>query len=172
MKIISGGQTGADLGGLVAAKLHNLDTGGWMPKGFKTQAGPRPEYAKFFNLREHVSDSYKQRTYSNVADADITIRIAVDFKSPGEKCTLNAIKAYGKPHYDVKIKEHQPVILHNHVEDLLTWFCEESRNIKIVNIAGNSHKTWAGMQFYTQTFLSLFFFRMGYHRLIFPKEYK
>ena len=33
-RIISGGQTGADEGGLMAAALLGIPTGGWMPRGF------------------------------------------------------------------------------------------------------------------------------------------
>ena len=40
-KIISGGQTGADKGGLIAAKKANIKTGGIAPKGFMTEAGKR-----------------------------------------------------------------------------------------------------------------------------------
>jgi hypothetical protein len=36
-KVISGGQSGADLGGLRAAKVLGIQTGGSMPKGFLTR---------------------------------------------------------------------------------------------------------------------------------------
>jgi Circularly permutated YpsA SLOG family len=42
MKIISGGQTGADQAGWRAAKACGLETGGWMPKGWKTELGCSP----------------------------------------------------------------------------------------------------------------------------------
>ena len=35
--IISGGQTGADMAGLMAAKKVGFNTGGFAPKGFKTE---------------------------------------------------------------------------------------------------------------------------------------
>ena len=37
MEIISGAQTGADQAGWRAARAFDLDTGGWMPKGFITE---------------------------------------------------------------------------------------------------------------------------------------
>lgn len=43
VRIISGGQTGADQGALVAAKQLGIETGGWTPRGFLTEAGPCPE---------------------------------------------------------------------------------------------------------------------------------
>jgi len=37
--VISGGQTGADRGGLIAAKELGIPTGGTAPLGYKTEAG-------------------------------------------------------------------------------------------------------------------------------------
>ena len=46
LKIISGGQSGADQAGWRAARRLGLPTGGWMPRGFLTEDGPRPEFAR------------------------------------------------------------------------------------------------------------------------------
>lgn len=37
IKIISGGQTGADMGGLEAAREYGFPTGGYAPKGWMTE---------------------------------------------------------------------------------------------------------------------------------------
>ena len=42
-RIISGGRTGADQAGLAVAKRLNIAIGGCMPKGWLTEAGPRPD---------------------------------------------------------------------------------------------------------------------------------
>ena len=42
MKIISGGQTGADQAALDAAIELTIPYGGWLPKGRKTEDGPLP----------------------------------------------------------------------------------------------------------------------------------
>jgi hypothetical protein len=39
-KVMSGGQTGADHGGLRAARRCGIATGGWAPRGWLTEAGP------------------------------------------------------------------------------------------------------------------------------------
>ena len=44
-RVISGGQTGADQAGLAVAKRLGIPTGGCMPKGWLTEAGPRPDFA-------------------------------------------------------------------------------------------------------------------------------
>jgi len=168
-KVISGAQTGADLGGLIAAKFHGIDTGGWMTQGFRTQNGPKPEYVQKFGIKQHCSASYKDRTWENAADSDGTIRIACYFGSSGEKCTLNGIKAYGKPHIDIQIDKAIPLILKTQVSDVCNWIVDN--DISILNVAGNSHKTWEGMQHYTTTFLSLVFFELGHTRHFFPKEF-
>lgn len=48
-KVISGGQTGADVGGVLAARLHHIKTGGWMPKGWKTLNGARLTRRKVYS---------------------------------------------------------------------------------------------------------------------------
>lgn len=42
-KIISGFQSGSDIGGIKAGKTFGLETGGWMPKGFLTENGLKIE---------------------------------------------------------------------------------------------------------------------------------
>lgn len=135
IRTVSGAQCGADAGALQAAEELGLPTGGVIPKGFKTQA----------------------RTYKNVKSAVATIRFAVDLNSPGEICTLNAIKQYNKPHLDIKLtppigKPTQASI--KRVVDFIYFHVghlpEEER---IINIAGNSNKTWAGMEEAVKAFM-------------------
>jgi hypothetical protein len=51
-KIISGGQTGSDQGGLEAGQKLGLETGGWIPKGWLTEIGANPEL-KIWTYRTH-----------------------------------------------------------------------------------------------------------------------
>jgi Circularly permutated YpsA SLOG family len=39
-RVITGGQTGADQGGLRAARACGVPTAGWAPRGWLTEAGP------------------------------------------------------------------------------------------------------------------------------------
>ena len=144
-KVISGGQTGADAAGVIAAQACGLDTGGWMPKGFKTTAGNRPQWAENFYMKEHSSSSYKERTWDNVREADATIRLAANFNSAGEKCTLNAIKALGKPHLDVDMN-NPPAI-----QEVVKWIREQK--VKTLNIAGNSEQSVPGIEAKVQDYL-------------------
>jgi hypothetical protein len=145
IKVISGGQSGADVGGLRAAKSLGIRTGGWMPKGFLTLEGPKPEYAQEFGLIEHGSVKYPPRTRANVRDADATLRFARNFTSPGERCTLKAIKDYKKPYLDVAI-DNPPS-----AEEVREWLLGHS--VKVLNVAGNSEKTAPGIEQFVTDFL-------------------
>jgi hypothetical protein len=58
-RVITGGQSGADQAGWRAARAAGIPTGGFMPKGFLTEDGPRPEFAEEFGAVEMPTDSYK-----------------------------------------------------------------------------------------------------------------
>ncbi|TKB26075.1 hypothetical protein FCL47_10010 [Desulfopila sp. IMCC35006] len=66
-KIISGGQTGADIAGLDAAIRHGVPHGGSIPKGRLTEDGALPER---YDLQEMDTKSYPKRTEKNVVDSD------------------------------------------------------------------------------------------------------
>lgn len=153
-KIISGGQTGADIAGLMAAKYHNITTGGYMPKGWITLGGPRPDYELTYGLKQHASASYAARTYANVQVSDGTLRIAFNFASSGELCTLKAIQKLKKPHLDVDLHNPRPI------KDVIDWI--EKYNIKTLNIAGNSEQTFAGSTGATLDYLCGLFSAMGF----------
>lgn len=138
-KINSGGQSGADIAALITGKKLGIETGGWMPKGFKTLNGLKPQYKTLYNVQEHQSAAYPPRTYLNVKESDGTLRFAADFNSPGEICTWKAIQQYNKPYWDVNICE-----LNNHPHlEVVDWII--SNNINILNVAGNSEKTYMGI---------------------------
>jgi len=160
-KVISGGQTGADQGGLVAARMYGLETGGWLPKGYKTLTGPRPDLAQEFGMKQHSSANYKYRTWDNVLESDGTIRLAVNLKSLGEKCTLNGILHHDKPYYDVQIiVRSSGTVDQVSVEPFCTWLLEH--DIKVLNVAGNAHDKWPNMFQYVVDYLSLAFFSLGF----------
>src|SRR5215471_5688537 len=69
-RTISGGQTGADQGGLRAAKTLGIPTGGWAPRGRMTEDGSAEELLRSFGLREFSQPGYPPRTRANV-DAGI-----------------------------------------------------------------------------------------------------
>jgi hypothetical protein len=138
-RVISGGQVGADIAGLRAAKAVGLPTGGCCPRGWRIKGGSNPELGEVYGLIELPTDSYKKRTWKNVSDADATVRYAYDFNSPGERCTRNACEYYEKLLVDVPIYfngktgwyiKYSPKVF----RDVLNKW-----NVQVLNVAGNAN---------------------------------
>lgn len=129
-----------DIAALRVAKACGIDTGGWMPKGFKTLAGPKPAYAMTYGMLEHESPKYNARTFSNVHGSDATLRLAHNFASPGEICTLKAILQYERPYYDVlfELIEGEPHFAKSDKtpDHVRAWLVENK--VEVLNVAGNS----------------------------------
>jgi hypothetical protein len=95
MKIVSGGQTGADQAALEWALKNGIPVGGWCPKGRITEDGTIPEC---FPLKETRSGSYPRRTEWNVRDSDATVIFTIRPNlSGGSLKTWNVAKKDGKP---------------------------------------------------------------------------
>lgn len=130
--VISGGQTGADMGGLLGAVDAGFSTGGWAPRGYMTESGPVPELAAL-GLHE-AGAGWVDRTNRNAAMADVTLWFG-NAASPGGGATKRACRLAGKPFVDVngwvplKIAEFLRVT-----------------NTQIVNIAGNRESSRPGLQ--------------------------
>jgi hypothetical protein len=142
-KVISGGQTGVDQAALRAAKSCGLLTGGYMPKGWLTLAGPKPEFQLKYRMVECSSPGYPARTYVNVKASHGTLRIAKNFDSPGELCTLKAIKRYQRPYFDVRACFKLSGYLDHAVESVINWLQHEQ--IGVLNVAGNTERTAPGI---------------------------
>jgi hypothetical protein len=94
MKIISGGQTGADRAALDAAAALGMTTGGTAPSQYWTEAGPDPTLRALGLIAEGTVES---RTERNVIDADATVIFATRADSPGSALTLAVARQRGKP---------------------------------------------------------------------------
>jgi hypothetical protein len=150
-KIISGGQTGADQGGLFAGKEAGLETGGYAPKGFKTEDGCSSWLADEFGLVESWSPDYHVRTYQNAWASDGTIRIAKNFETRGEICTLKAIDLHKKPYIDIQFYDPNGAIESETVQEVVDWI--KRNRIEVLNVAGNRESTCVGIQAFVEKFL-------------------
>lgn len=123
-KIISGGQTGADIGGLVGAKRVGISTGGTAPLGYRTEKGPQPDALKRFGLVEHSHANYQSRTKQNVLDSNATLIVATNAASDGTILTIEKCKQTNRPYLVVIpndlamphlvrqfIEKHEPQVL-------------------------------------------------------------
>lgn len=129
-KIISGGQSGADLAAIDAAMANDFPHGGWIPKGRRTEDGPLPEK---YHLQEMTTTSYPKRTEQNVIDSDGTVIFIHGRLSGGSDLTRKLAEKHGKPWLHLNMREH--TILEA-VERLSEW-CSD-KQIEILNVAGRS----------------------------------
>ncbi|RLB88989.1 MAG: hypothetical protein DRH26_12480, partial [Deltaproteobacteria bacterium] len=83
-KIISGGQTGADQAALDVAIKFNIDHGGWITSGRRTEHGTLPVKYK---LKEMDTTYYSERTKKNIMDSDGTIIISRGKLTGGSRLT-------------------------------------------------------------------------------------
>jgi hypothetical protein len=130
-KIISGGQTGIDIAGLRAARAAGFETGGWMPKGWITDAGRRPEYATLYGMKQTASPKYPPRTAKNIATADATLIIARDPSTSGTALTRRI--AQQKNHPFLQVLWIAPGQSDTPKETVAAWL----NDFAVVNVAGN-----------------------------------
>jgi hypothetical protein len=123
LKVISGGQTGVDRIALEVSYRLNIDTGGYVPKGFLTETG-RDYSLKKYSVIESGSSKYPVRTELNVKHSDGTIYYSKDLNSKGYKLTKKFCDKLGKP-----------FILNPSVDEFNMFV--EINDIKVLNIAGN-----------------------------------
>lgn len=145
-KVISGGQAGWDVAALRAAKAVGLRTGGWMPKGFLTVQGPRPQYGPEYGIVEHESADWAPRTFANVRDSDRTV-IFTNSETRGTQLTLAACAKYGRPSWVVPVR-----LMHGELQnaedkqmlgtpEAIDWYANalwaHIGNAETLNVAGN-----------------------------------
>lgn len=133
-KVISGAQTGADQAGLYVARDFGLETGGHIARTFRTSLGPMPYLAEF-GIIEHSSFDYPPRTKQNALHGDMTVRLATNFNSAGEKLTLKYIHLLKKPYFDVLLdgKDYD-----DKAEQLALMMVE--KGCTVLNVAGNADR--------------------------------
>ena len=147
-KVISGGNTGGDLAGIVAAQRVGIKTGGTAPKGYKTEKGKQPVLKTRFGLVESSSTNYQVRTKQNVIDSDATIILATKPSSPGTRLTIKLCNELAKPYILVDPFQASS----NTVYDFI---CIHTP--KVINIAGNRESVSPGITSASASFLQHIF---------------
>lgn len=127
-KIISGGQTGADIAGLDAAIACGIPTGGTAPMGWFVQDEngndiQRPELGTKYGLVECNEFGYPPRTRKNVQNSDATLWVGFT-ESPGGKLTIDTARKLSK------------LLVINPSAHELAMKLSQHR-VKILNVAGN-----------------------------------
>ena len=128
MKIISGGQTGADRAALDTAIKLGLPYGGWLPRGRKTEDGPLPMR---YSLHELDSGKYRDRTKKNILASDGTLIASFGPLTGGSALTESLALRYNRPCLIINFDKVPYVEAAKAVE---IWL--ERYTIRIMNVAG------------------------------------
>ncbi|MDZ7697719.1 MAG: putative molybdenum carrier protein [Deltaproteobacteria bacterium] len=103
-KVISGGQTGVDRGGLDWAMENGVACGGFCPRGRRAGDGCIP--SKYEGLVEMGSVAYPPRTRKNIAVFDgtlVTLVIYAKKLSGGTKLTYDTCVKKAKPAFCINL---------------------------------------------------------------------
>ena len=125
LKIISGGQTGADRAGLDVGLALNIPVGGWCPQGRRAEDGPIPDR---YPLTETPEADYDTRTRRNVEDSDGTLILNLGMLDGGTALTVKLARQMGKPCRVVALEEGiEPTAFRE-------WL--DKNRITVLNVAG------------------------------------
>ena len=136
LMVISGGQIGADQGGIHAAYEMGVQTGGIAPLHFRTWAGNNPELGNKYGLTADTSYMYGPRTRRNVERSDATLIIATNLASPGCRMTIKFANELERPCYKFQLERDMTNnSLLSSVPELVLWI--KKHRVTILNVAGN-----------------------------------
>jgi len=132
-RIISGGQTGADLAALDLALAMGFKHGGWCPKGRRSEDGQIPPV---YLLTETPRKAYLERTEWNVRDSDATVIFTLTgVLDGGSDRTAQFAKRLGRPWLHFRPGVH---------EKYLAQFLERHRVVTL-NVAGKRESAAPGI---------------------------
>ena len=132
-KLVSGGQSGADLASLDWAIAHSIDHGGWCPKGRRSEDGLIPPH---YQLSETPLRNYLQRTEWNVRDSDATVIFTLtEVLDGGSKRTAQFADKLRRPWLHFRPGVH---------EKYLTQFLLRNK-VTTLNVAGKRESSAPGI---------------------------
>ncbi len=128
-----------------------------MPKGWRTELGPRPDLGAAFGLVESEFSSYPPRTKDNMRMCDVTILIARNFNEAGTALTKKLAFELGKPVFEVTypVQLEQALDQPNLITDIHTWL--HFHKPAVINIAGNRESKAPGIEKWTCEFIRSIF---------------
>jgi hypothetical protein len=146
IKIVSGGQTGADRAALDFAREHGFSHGGWCPLGRLAEDGALDAS---YRLKETPSSAYAQRTEWNVRDSDGTVIFTLTQElAGGSLFTQLCARQLGKPFLHLARRSHAAP----HAR-LLREFLQQHQ-IRILNVAGPRASFTPGIAEFVQEVLA------------------
>lgn len=156
-RVISGGQSGADQAAWHAARAAGLATGGAMPRGFLTENGPRPNFAREFAATEHETVDPAGRTAANVREADVTLVFGVEPCSRGTAQTIAACREASVPFRVVRVG---PDLMSDSPREVADWLRRVPVTVATLNVAGDRESNCPGIGERVERFLAELFRRL------------
>jgi hypothetical protein len=145
LKIISGGQTGADRAALDWAIKNGVAYSGWCPKGRKAEDGP---IDLRYKLQETPRADYLQRTEWNVRDSDATVIFTLaEVLSGGSKRTAEFADKHKKPCI------HLSGFAQTDAADKLKSFIVK-HDVRVLNVAGTRGSKEPGVGVFVERILN------------------
>jgi len=138
LKIISGGQTGADRAALDVAIALGLDYGGAIPKVRIAEDGPLD--SKYENMTELDTPDYDARTEKNVLAADATLIFTDGILGGGSALTIEFAEKYNKPFLHI---DFSAVAENEAIRGVKEWLNKISP--AVLNVAGSRKSTSKGI---------------------------
>lgn len=143
--IISGGQTGADRGGLDFAIKEKIKHCGWCPLGRIAEDKVIPR--RYF-LLETQSVLYPARTRMNIRDSDATLIFSSNVNSKGTLLTTKLCIKLCKPYFTILLPNNNLESLNGNKlikisKDIIKWL--QKTKPEILNIAGTRESHCPGI---------------------------
>ena len=139
IKIVSGGQTGADRGGLDAAIALGIPHGGWCPRGRYAEDGRIPD---IYNQQELYSRFYAHRTEQNVIDSDATVIFTYGPPEGGSQRTVQFAEKHGCPFLCIDMNSNNMIA----AEKVIEWLNSLRISQLVLNVAGSRGSRNPGLQ--------------------------
>lgn len=150
IKIISGGQSGADRAATDFAIENDIAYGGWIPKGRLAEDGKIP--LSYSSFKETKTPVYSERTQRNVTDSDGTLLVSHGQLSGGTLLTSKIARRESKPllHIDLDLLSFESA-----VSAINPWIRETP--VIVLNVAGPRASKDPLIYYETKELLTLLF---------------
>lgn len=150
--IISGGQTGADRGGLLAAHDLGLDRGGMAPAGWRAEDGQIPAWFRT-GMMQSGAEGYPVRTRANVEGSGGTLILSFGplAAESGSMLTSLIARTVKKPLLAIQLGEGGWLSEFAKAR-VVAWL--QQYDIRTLNVAGPRESREPGIQAATRTALN------------------
>lgn len=158
IRIITGGQTGADRGAMQAALDRGIPCGGWCPEGRKAEDGSIP---LIYPVRELPGGDYAERTVRNALEADASCIVRFDTTDPGSKLATAACRREEKPYLYLEAHETEAETA---AMELLEFV--KANSVHVLNVSGPRASLHPAAAAWTRAVVRIFLMALQDRRMV------